>query len=68
MWSSRRTPLRRSVAVGALSASAQIYAIGARPPGREIGTAWNGAMARPVPPVMVAAPPLREVVITGRSA
>ena len=41
------------VAVGALSASAQIYAIGMGRPVEEIGTAWNEAMARPVPPVTV---------------
>jgi UbiD family decarboxylase len=53
------------VAVGALSASAQIYAIGMGRPVEEIGTAWDEAMAHPVPPVMVSAPPCQEVVITG---
>src|ERR1700749_2519491 len=53
------------VAVGALSASAQIYAVGMGRPVAEVGTAWNGAIAGPVPPVMVAAPPCQEVVITG---
>ena len=41
------------VAVGALSASAQIYAIGMGRPVEDIGTAWNEAIAHPVPPVMV---------------
>src|SRR5215470_6443590 len=53
------------VAVGALSASAQIYGIGLGRPVEEIGTAWKEAIARPVPPVMVSAPPCQEVVITG---
>ena len=53
------------VAVGALSASAQIYAVGMGRPVEEIGTAWTEAMAHPVPPVMVSTPPCQEVVITG---
>ena len=53
------------VAVGALSASAQIYAIGMGRPVEEIGAAWNEAIARPIRPVMVSAPPCQEVVITG---
>jgi UbiD family decarboxylase len=53
------------VAVGALSASAQIYAVGMGRPVEEIGSAWNEAIAHPVPPVMVSSPPCQEVVITG---
>jgi UbiD family decarboxylase len=53
------------VAVGALSASAQIYAVGMGRPVEEIGNAWNEAIAHPVPPVMVSSPPCQEVVIKG---
>jgi UbiD family decarboxylase len=53
------------VAVGALSASAQIYAVGVGRPVEEIDAAWNEAIAHPLPPVTVAAPPCQEVVITG---
>src|SRR5271170_4876944 len=53
------------VAAGALSASAQIYAVGMGRPVEEIGSAWNEAIAHPVPPVMVSSPPCQEVVITG---
>src|SRR5580704_875771 len=53
------------VAVGALSASAEIYAVGMGRAVEDIGRAWNEAVAHPVPPVMVAAPPCQEVVITG---
>src|ERR1700730_7486238 len=53
------------VAAGALSASARIYAIGMGRAVEEIGRAWNEAVAHPVPPVMVTAPPCQEVVITG---
>jgi 4-hydroxy-3-polyprenylbenzoate decarboxylase len=53
------------VAVGALSASAQIYAVGMGRPVDELGSAWTEAIAHPVPPVMVAAAPCQEVVITG---
>jgi UbiD family decarboxylase len=53
------------VAVGALSASAQIYAVGMGCPVEAIGKAWTEAMAHPVPPVKVSSPPCQEVVITG---
>jgi UbiD family decarboxylase len=53
------------VAAGALSASARIYAIGMGRAVEDIGRAWNEAVAHPVPPVMVTAPPCQEVVITG---
>jgi UbiD family decarboxylase len=53
------------VAVGALAASPQIYAIGMGRPAEEIGDAWVEAIAHPLPPVSVASPPCQEVVITG---
>src|SRR5580700_1486942 len=52
------------VAVGALSASADIYAVGMGRPVEEIGRAWNDAVAHPVKPVSITAPPCQEVVIT----
>jgi len=53
------------VAVGALSSSARIYALGMGRPVEDIGRAWTEAIAHPVPPVMVASPPCQEVVTTG---
>src|SRR5215471_6943914 len=53
------------VAVGALSASAEIYALGMGRPIEDIGRAWTEAIAHPVPPITVTAPPCQEVVITG---
>jgi UbiD family decarboxylase len=53
------------VAVGALSASARIYAHGMGRPVEDIGRAWTDAIAHPVPPVTVTQPPCQEVVITG---
>jgi 4-hydroxy-3-polyprenylbenzoate decarboxylase len=53
------------VAVGALAASPQIYAIGMGRPVAEIGDAWVEAVAHPVPPVSVTSPPCQEIVITG---
>ena len=53
------------VAAGALSASAQIYALGMGRAVDDIGRAWTDAIAHPVPPVTVTAPPCQEVVITG---
>src|ERR1700761_1491993 len=41
------------VAIGALAASAQIYAIGMGRPVGEIGDAWMHAIANPVPPTIV---------------
>src|SRR5260370_29210273 len=51
------------VAVGALSASGRIYALGMGCSVDEIGTAWTAAIARPIPPVTVTAPPCQEVVV-----
>jgi UbiD family decarboxylase len=53
------------VAVGALAASARIYAIGMGRPVEEIGDAWMQAIANPIAPVVVSAAPCQEVVITG---
>src|SRR5436190_19405218 len=53
------------VAVGALAASPQIYAIGMGRPVEEIGDAWINAIAHPIAPTKVAAPPCQEVVIKG---
>jgi 4-hydroxy-3-polyprenylbenzoate decarboxylase len=53
------------VAVGALGASPRIYSIGMGRPVAEIETAWSHAIAHPMAPVRVTAPPCQEVVITG---
>src|SRR6266700_1392625 len=53
------------VAVGALGASPRIYSVGMGRPVDEIETAWSNAIAHPIAPVRVSAPPCQEVVITG---
>jgi UbiD family decarboxylase len=53
------------VAVGALAASPEIYAVGMGRKVEEIGAAWMGAIANPIAPVEVAAAPCQEVVVTG---
>jgi UbiD family decarboxylase len=53
------------VAIGALAASAQIYAIGMGRTVEEIGDAWMHAIANPIPPVVVTEAPCQEVVIKG---
>ena len=53
------------VAVGALSASAEIYALGMGRPIEDVGRAWTEAIAHPIAPVRVASAPCQEVVITG---
>src|SRR5215470_11514045 len=53
------------VAVGALSASARIYALGMGRPVEDIGRAWTDAIAHPVAPVTVTRPPCQEVIIAG---
>ena len=53
------------VAVGALAASRQIYAIGMGRPEAEIGAAWMQAIANPIPPVLVNQAPCQEVVVKG---
>src|SRR6266851_885608 len=53
------------VAVGALSASARIYALGMGCSVDEIGRAWTAAIGHPIPPVTVTSPPCQEVVVAG---
>jgi len=53
------------VAIGALAASARIYAVGMGCPVAEIGDAWMRAIANPIAPVAVSAAPCQEVVVTG---
>src|SRR5262249_51458156 len=53
------------VVVGALAASARIYSLGMGRPVEEIEAAWSHAIAHPIAPVRVTAPPCQEVVITG---
>jgi UbiD family decarboxylase len=53
------------VAVGALAASAQIYAHGMGRPVEEIEQAWTNAVANPIAPVVVNSPSCQEVVIRG---
>src|SRR5512139_4217096 len=51
------------VAVGALAASAEIYAVGMGKPVAEIGEAWTQAIAKPIPPVVVPSGACQEVII-----
>jgi UbiD family decarboxylase len=53
------------VAVGALAASPQIYATGMGRPVDAIGDAWMHAIANPIPPTNVTAPPCQQVVVRG---
>src|SRR5215470_6107970 len=53
------------VAVGALAASPQIYAVGMGRPVEEIEAAWVNAIAHPIAPVSVTSPPCQAVVIKG---
>src|SRR6476659_1285233 len=53
------------VAVGALAASPQIYAVGMGRPVAEIEVAWVNAIAHPIPPVIVSSPSCQAVVLTG---
>jgi UbiD family decarboxylase len=53
------------VAVGALSASARIYALGMGRPVDDIGRTWTAAIGHPIPPVTVTQPPCQDVVIIG---
>jgi UbiD family decarboxylase len=53
------------VAIGALAASAQIYAVGMGRPVEEIGDVWMHAIANPIAPVEVTSAPCQEVVIKG---
>src|SRR4030081_2904592 len=49
-------------AAGALAPPADIYAVGMGRPVAEIGAAWTDAIAHPIAPVSVSAPPCQEVV------
>src|SRR5215467_7869635 len=53
------------VAVGALAASARIYAVGMGRPIDEIGDAWLRAIANPIAPMRVTTATCQEVVISG---
>jgi UbiD family decarboxylase len=53
------------VVVGALAASAKIYAIGMGRAVEEIGAAWMQAIENPIPPVMVEQACCQQVVIQG---
>ena len=53
------------VAIGALAASARIYAVGMGRPVEEIGDAWMHAIANPIAPIVVTDAPCQEVVIKG---
>jgi UbiD family decarboxylase len=55
------------VAVGALAASPRIYAVGMGRPVDEIEAAWVRALANPIPPMLVGAPPCQAVVIKGEA-
>jgi 4-hydroxy-3-polyprenylbenzoate decarboxylase len=53
------------VAVGAIGASAGIYAVGMGRPVEKIGEAWMQAIAHPIPPIEVQNAPCQEVVVIG---
>ena len=53
------------VAVGALGASPDIYAVGMGKPVAAIGEAWTQAIAKPIPPVVVTSGACQEVVMKG---
>jgi 4-hydroxy-3-polyprenylbenzoate decarboxylase len=53
------------VAVGALGASPEIYAVGMGKPVEAIGDAWTQAATHPIDPVIVTSAPCQEVVIKG---
>src|ERR1700752_598021 len=53
------------VAIGALAASARIYAVGMGCPVEEIGDAWIRAIDNPIAPVEVTSAPCQEVILKG---
>jgi UbiD family decarboxylase len=53
------------VAIGALAASARIYAVGMGCRVEDIGEAWLHAIANPIAPVEVKSGPCQEIVIKG---
>jgi len=55
------------VAVGALAATPEIYAIGMGVAVDEIGARWLHAIANPIPPVRVDSPPCQEIIVQGEA-
>ena len=53
------------VAVGALGASPDVYAVGMGKPVAAIGEAWTQAIAKPVPPVVVSSGACQEAIQKG---
>jgi len=53
------------VAVGALAATPEIYALGMGVDVNEIGAAWLRAMANPIPAVETTSPTCQEIILTG---
>ena len=53
------------VVVGAIAASAEIYALGMGRKVEDIGQAWLDAISHPIAPVMAASARCQEVVLTG---
>ena len=53
------------VTVGALAGNAEIYSVGMGVPVAEIGNCWSNAIANPIAPVVVEAPPCQEIVYEG---
>jgi UbiD family decarboxylase len=53
------------VAIGALAASARIYAVGMGRPVEQIGDAWLHAIAHPIAPTEVRSAPCQDVIIRG---
>jgi 4-hydroxy-3-polyprenylbenzoate decarboxylase len=51
------------VAVGALSASPRIYALGMGVPVEQIGEVWNHAIANPIPPEHTSEPACQQVIL-----
>ena len=55
------------VAVGVLATNRQIYSIGMACDLDKIDETWNRAVAKPIPPKLVAEAPCQEIVITGKA-
>jgi UbiD family decarboxylase len=55
------------VAVGALAASPEIYAVGMGQPSDAIGRSWMRAIASPIAPVRISAPRCQETVLCGHA-
>jgi 4-hydroxy-3-polyprenylbenzoate decarboxylase len=54
------------VVVGALAGNREIYRIGLNVPAEQIGDVWRRALSSPIPPLVVAAAPCQEVILTGQ--